>query len=352
MKGKNFNISVLLGVTMGMIIFALPTIIIDPYFHYHKPLTFLYYPIDSERYQNNGITKNFDYNAIITGTSMTENFRTSELNEIFGVNSIKVPYSGGTYKEINKNILVGLETHDDVKIVVRGIDYTGLIADKDLEKHEADLTYPHYLNDNNIFNDIHYVLNKNVFALSKNILFSYGGEAGATSFDEYSNWNEIVTFGKEAVMKSYTRVEIGTEVALSDEEKEMIRGNIRQNVVETAQKYPNTTFYLFITPYSVCYWDGVNRSGKLGYWVEAERTAIEEMLRCDNIKLFSFTNNFEWTCNLDNYKDQAHYGEWINSAILQNMYEGKWQLTKENYEDYLQEIMEFYSNYDYDELYK
>jgi len=352
MKAKRFNIIVLAGVLIGMIFFALPTIIIDPYFHYHKPLTFLYYPIDSERYQNNGITKNFDYDAIITGTSMTENFRTSELNEIFGVNSIKVPYSGGTYKEINKNILVGLETHEDVKIVVRGIDYTGLIADKDLEKHEADLTYPHYLNDNNIFNDVHYVLNKNVFELSKNILFSYGGEAGTTSFDDYSNWNELQIFGKEAVTKTYTRSEIGTEVALSDEEKEMIRGNIRQNVVETAQKYPDTIFYVFITPYSVCYWDGVNRSGKLGYWVEAERTAIEEMLRCDNIKLFSFTNNFEWTCDLDNYKDQAHYGEWINSAILQNMYEGKWQLTKENYEDYLREIMEFYSNYDYDELYK
>ncbi len=352
MKAKQFNIIVLAGILIGMIIFALPTIIIDPYFHYHKPLDFLYYPLDSERYQNNGITKNFDYDALITGTSMAENFKTSELNEIFGVNSIKVPYSGGTYKEINKNILVGLETHENVKIVVRGIDYTGLIADKDLEKHEANLTYPHYLNDNSIFNDIHYVLNKNVFEISKNILFSYGGEAGTTSFDEYSNWNALCTFGKEAVLKTYTRSDKGTEVALSDEEKEMIRGNIRQNVVETAQKYPNTTFYLFITPYSVCYWDGVNRSGKLNYWVEAERTAIEEMLRCDNIKLFSFTNNFEWTCDLDNYKDQAHYGEWINSAILQAMYEGKWQLTKENYEDYLQEIMEFYSNYDYDELYK
>lgn len=352
MKGKSFNVIVVLGVLIGMVIFALPIIIVDPYFHYHKPLAFWHYPLDNERYQNNGITRNFEYDAMITGTSMTENFKTSELNEIFGVNSIKVPYSGGTFGEINKNVLAGLETHENVKMVVRGIDYTGLIADKDLEKHEANLTYPHYLNDKNIFNDVNYILNKKVFELSKKIVWDYRGESGITPFDEYTNWNAEFTFGKEAVLETYTRAEKEAVVILSDDEREMIKGNIRQNVVATAQKYPNTTFYLFIPPYSICYWDGVNRSGELEYWVEAERVAIEEMLKCDNIKLFSFSNNFEWTCNLDNYKDRAHYGEWINSAILQNMYEGKWRLTQENYEEYLQEIREFYSGYNYDELYE
>lgn len=352
MKGKRFNIIVVLGVIIGMIMFALPVIIVDPYFHYHKPLDFLYYPLHRERYQNNGITRNFEYDAMITGTSMTENFKASELDKLFGVNSIKVPYSGGTYKEINKNVIVGLETHENIKIVVRGLDHTGLNVDKDVEKHEANPTYPHYMNDRNLFNDVSYVLNKEIFCSCIKILRDCGETGGMTSFDDYTNWNANFEFGKEAVLKTYNRAEIGEKVSLSADEKEMIKGNIRQNVIETALKYPDTTFYLFISPYSICYWDGVNRSGRVDYWVDAERAAIEEMLECDNIKLFSFTNNFEWTCNLDNYKDQAHYGEWINSAILQNMYEGKWQLTKENYEEYLREIKEFYSSYNCDALYE
>ena len=46
------------------------TALIDPYFHYHAPLDQLEYPLDNQRYQNDGIVKNFSYNAMITGTSM------------------------------------------------------------------------------------------------------------------------------------------------------------------------------------------------------------------------------------------------------------------------------------------
>ena len=65
------------------VIIAACNIIIDPFFHYHKPLSGLFYVLDNQRYQNNGIVRHFDYNAIITGSSMTENFKTSEFNNIF-----------------------------------------------------------------------------------------------------------------------------------------------------------------------------------------------------------------------------------------------------------------------------
>ena len=63
------------------------TTVIDPFFHYHAPLDGLQYPIDNQRYQNDGIVKHFSYDALITGTSMTENFKTSEFDTLFGVNS-------------------------------------------------------------------------------------------------------------------------------------------------------------------------------------------------------------------------------------------------------------------------
>ena len=66
---------------------------IDPFFHFHKPYTDVYYyNLNNQRSQNDGICKHFDYDALITGTSLTENFKTSEFDKIFGVNSVKVPY--------------------------------------------------------------------------------------------------------------------------------------------------------------------------------------------------------------------------------------------------------------------
>lgn len=96
---------------------------VDPYFHYHKPDTSAYYYVlNNQRSQNDGISKHFDYNALITGTSMTENFKTSEFDEIFDVHSVKVSYSGGSYKEMNDNLKIALRHNPNLKTIVRCLD--------------------------------------------------------------------------------------------------------------------------------------------------------------------------------------------------------------------------------------
>ena len=57
---------------------------VDPFMHYHKPIiSKFFYSLDNQRSQNDGIIKYFDYDAIITGTSMIENFKTSEFDKLF-----------------------------------------------------------------------------------------------------------------------------------------------------------------------------------------------------------------------------------------------------------------------------
>lgn len=90
-----FSIVIVLLCAIGLIIYD-----IDPYIHYHYPRTEKYayeLTMQNERYQNDGIMKHFEYDAVITGTSMTEQFRTTEVDELFGTKSIKVPYSGAYY---------------------------------------------------------------------------------------------------------------------------------------------------------------------------------------------------------------------------------------------------------------
>ena len=66
-------------VTAILVCVAVLTVYVDPFFHYHSPRTDeFYYTLDNQRSQNDGIVKHFDYQGIITGTSMVENFRTSE----------------------------------------------------------------------------------------------------------------------------------------------------------------------------------------------------------------------------------------------------------------------------------
>lgn len=71
-------------------------------------------------------------------------------------------------------------------------------------------------------------------------------------------------------------------------------------------------------------------------------------MKYPNIKLYDFFSNYEIICNLDNYKDFEHYGEEINSKILNWMWEGEYLLTTDNYEAHFEEVRDFYYNYDYD----
>ena len=132
-------------ILLGAIVFILLasiTIYIDPLFHFHAPLDKYEYIINLQRYQNDGILRNFEYDSIITGTSMTENFMTSEADKLFQAKFIKVPFSGAPYKEIDQNLRRAYEAGKNIRYVIRCLDYSFLVCDKDYWRE--DVTYPFY----------------------------------------------------------------------------------------------------------------------------------------------------------------------------------------------------------------
>lgn len=350
---KKWVFGFLILLALILLVFGAPTVIIDPFFHYHKPLPSLAYQINNERYQNNGIVKNFDYDAIITGTSMTQNFKTSEFDSLFNVTSVKVPFSGATYKEINDNLAVAASHNPEIRIIVRGLDYHRLLDTADALRYEKD-SYPWYLYDENPFNDVSYVFNKSVLCENTRKVISNTKNGNTTTdFDTYANWMADYTFGKGAIEEIYARPADMSDTILQMTEQDFanIQENFSRNVTDLAEANPQTEFYLFFTPYSIYYWDSLYRNGTLSRQLAAEKYAIELMLPYDNIHLFSFFTEYDMICNADNYKDTMHYSEDINSQILVWMHEGIHELTPNNYESYCEEMNAFYTNYDYDGLF-
>ena len=48
-------------------------VLFDPFYHYHKPLPGLKAVLTDKEYQCVGTLRNFDYNALIVGSSVCEN---------------------------------------------------------------------------------------------------------------------------------------------------------------------------------------------------------------------------------------------------------------------------------------
>lgn len=342
-----------LGLTAAiLLLLAGFTAVVDPVFHYHKPLDGLSYYIFDQRYQNDGIVKHFDYDAVITGTSMTENFRSSELDRLYGVNSVKVPFYGTSMREVADNLRTAFDANDHIEMVVLGLDGTNLMDDKDLVRSDTPL--PTYLYDSNPFNDVSYLLNKQILLnyTMRMLQQTYYGEE-TTSFDDYSFWWGRYQYGAEAVLKKLTRSEPPQEPAAMDARTEKtIRDNIRNNVADIARENPETTFYCYFSPYCVAYWDMQYCSGRLQKQIEAYRIATEELLECDNIRLYSFFTKTEWTEDLSRYKDLYHHSDEINSEILAQLPEDTYLLTKDNFEDHWQQVQQRYQDFAYEDFYR
>ena len=324
--------------------------IFDPYFHYHKPFSFVSYRLYDERYTNDGISRHFEYNAIVTGTSMAQNFKTSEMDELFGVQSVKETFSGAGFQETSDNLRRALERNKDLKTIVWSLEYNGFIRDKDWTQYEG---YPTYLYDNNPWNDVSYVFNKSI--LYHGVLANAGqtllGQS-STTMDEYSSWDKET--GLEFIMQSYDRWEEKADMieGLTEEEREMVTTNIKENFVELVNQYPDTTFYIFYTPYSICYWDFLNQEGMMKMQFDAELIATELLLECPNVKLYNFYNQYDVITNTDNYRDKEHYSAEINSKILKWMASDVGLITKDNYRERFEEEKEYYLNYDYESIFK
>ncbi len=344
-------------ITLLMVIFFIVSIIslvfiVDPYFQYHRPFPFIttYMEDENARYQNYGIAKHFDYDAIITGTSMVNNFYTSEFDEIFDVNSIKTGFNAGTYKEVGDFLHSAFEDNEDIKSVIWSLDLSHLFDEKD---YMVEFDFPTYLYDDNILNDVSYLLNKEVILKDVRKVLAISRDNGVpTIFDDYLNWTSIYGAGAEYVLDGYIRVEKTHVPCDFDEEKQaIVHGNISQNIISVLEENPDTTFNLFFTPYSILWFDTVNRTNELQKYIDGMEYAASLMLEYDNIKLFSFFSNYELIGNIENYKDIAHYSEHVNSMMLTWMDTGVGQLTKDNYQEHFKELSDYYNNFNYDEFY-
>lgn len=345
-REKKWFISCIVSVLATLFGFALLVYVFDPYFHFHKPYPFVRYRMYDERYTNDGISRNFDYNCIITGTSMAQNFKTSELDEIFEVQSVKETFSGAGFQELSDNLDRTLRRNPDCKTVIWSVDYSGLIRDKDWTQYEG---YPTFLYDDNPFNDVSYIYNKSLFyhGVLSSLSMTLKQEE-STTFDEYSSWDKPT--GLKYILNSYHRNPNNKTVGnLSDEE---IQANIKQNMIDLARKYPDVTFYMFYTPYSICYWDALHLQGELEKQLHAEQLATEMLLQEENIRLYNFFDQTDVICNLDNYRDKEHYSAEVNSQILKWLREGTGLITEDNYLLKLSEEREFFTTYDYELIYQ
>lgn len=348
MKAKKFIVGTICIVAFLLAAMGIFVAVIDPYFHYHKPLSNLEYPMDNEYYQNAGIARNFDFEAVIAGDSMTQNFKASQAEALWGLKTVKIPNPGAPLRETDKAVKFAIKHQDNLKLVIRQLDDYMYVRDAYAERYASS---DNYLYNDNPFDDVKYLWEKETFIDAFTVLTYTRAGKTTPDFDVYSNETEYEEYGNMESLAGYlARTQAFYFDGDLEEVKDKALENIRVNVIQTALDNPDIEFYFFVPPYSGAYWKEIQNAGVMDNELAVEKAVLSEVLAVDNIMVFYFMDDFDITTDWSHYSDELHFDEGINEYILDTMAAGDRLLTRDNLDEHLQNLEDFYSSYDFNEM--
>lgn len=340
----------LAAAALFLIVIIVTVVTVDPFFQYHEPLEKFPYIVDNQLSQNPGMARNMEYDSCVIGSSMTVNFNTDDFETLMGLDTIKLSYSGALPHD-DYNILE--EVFDksskagndrDVRAVFCGVDVMTYTAGTEETKYPL----PEYLYDNNPFNDIPYLLNKDV--LFEYILRPIVNRSATDLSTVYASWWTPDYYNRELVLRDYEpAAESDTEMP----ENELIQGtkaNLEENILPFIREHPETTFYMFFPPYSILYWNDVLRENHLDATMKQYEYIADRLLEYDNVRVFYFQNMGGTITNLNNYADYTHYKPEINKYMVTCFSNGLHEVYKGQMGKELDSMCEIIDKYDFDEL--
>lgn len=340
---KRFCI-VSLSIVLALVIAAGSAVyIIDPFNHYRADADFTKIIYQMPYCQNTGIAEHTKYDTLISGSSMTQNFRAYWFDEKAGCKAIRLSFDGGLISDFRTLFDVALENNKELKSIYFGLDNYMITGDSAL--NDRDERIPEYLVDGNPFTDIKYLINKDVLFNYIPTYFSYKNYSDY-DFYEMQAWdNNDPVFSKEAVLKDYTPPE-----SREPENDDLFYDECQSfsdTICPVIEAYPDVQFTFFAPPYSILYWHTQLTKGTLDATLSALKKAYSTLLEYENVRIFYFQNDLGLITDFDNYKDANHYSAKYNKYMVDCFYNGEYEINKFNLDDILGNMKSAAQSFDY-----
>lgn len=293
-------------ITLGSIVLSLlvivgAVVIVDPYQQYRKSDVFIH----NQRLENPGIAKHHDYDAVIVGSSMAMNHYPSQIDSLFGWNTINLTTMGGTDEDY-KLLFPYLVAQKKVKYMIWGVDFFSFYRPT-----TAFLSEP-YLYDDVWWNDYPYWLN---YSSCKNVVNKLKNRDNTIIRD--SIYHFMSPSGKEYLLKYYERD--NNEKYFAKDDFSQMKQRFHDMETKVMPILHDIDVYIYFPPYSILEFKMFEQ---YGYWkqvLDFKQYMIDILLKYPNVKLYDFQKE-EFICNLDEYMDLQHHSHVYNKRIIECMY--------------------------------
>lgn len=319
--------------------------IIDPFYVFHMPIGGMdAIKTSKAHYVARGLIRNADYEMLICGSSMCENFHIYDANRLFyggKSKSLKVVQHGSYSNDLRVSLEAAAEA-EKAKNVIMALDTS--IFQKPDTGYRSDI--PSYTIDQaSIFNIWPYLLNKDVFECALDLILQ-NNRGDVPSQDSWWIISEDI-YSEESLLTAYKNELLDSDIREFDEIKAWNNlKNIEKGVAACQKKGIDIQF--FIPPYSIANWDYKDYKKELIIY----KQLWSKLLEYSNVSIYAIQFDGNIVTDFNNYRNLGHYSEKVCREILQDLHEGKYQLTLNNIDCEVDDFIKLLDMYDWESLRK
>jgi len=305
--------------------------LVDP-LQFYRRASYPPFIIDQKRFQIPGIAKHYDYDAVVVGTSMSENIRVSDVRERFGWTILNLALQGGSAREQRLALEVALRT-GKLRHVLWDVNWEYLRGDPDWVA-DYDGTFPFYFYDENAGNEIgSYLWSVDTTKSSAKILLRRAGLKTYESRtpEEVFTWFNRKQFGIESLRRSWKKYVTKSEVTYGRRAGEYalsnLNGNFDRHFLEVIRQHPEVEFKLYFPPFSLAYYADLRAANPQVFadLLANKRHIVQALESCPNAQIFDFQSEVAIVRNATNYCDLMHYSHTTTLQLLDDMRAGNRQ---------------------------
>ena len=317
MKMKHFVIKVLLASAVMLTALMLIAYLLDPLFVY--------------RYRDNGtqwiqpeqtsagLIKTYDYDTVLLGSSVTQNFNAQAFGDTVGGEVLKVNAGGMSITEM-EGYVEWIQTVGKAETVYVCIDLPQFGKDA---KTDVDRLKYHIM-DNNPFNDYKYLLGFETWmrfipintglALLDAVGMEYPERIQLkTDLDRAGEWAGDYSYSAEIVKSDYQRgINRVTALDPTDLYARMVE---RIDECLAHFTFDETDFVFYFAPYSALCWSDMQSAGTLDAVIDAKLYLEEKLLGFDHVTVVDF-QAMDVICDLNQYRDVSHFGPAVTEQMM------------------------------------
>lgn len=318
-------------------IFSLVVYVVDPFFQFRvKDHSYML----NGWFVSGGLIENYDYDTLIIGSSMTQNFDMDKFRDKLEVNPLHIGLGGINRVEIQDFMRIAYQVGKADQYYI----CTDLTAFTD-DTHKS--RYPAYLLRQDMLSRVQYFLSYEAWFryMPVDMALLAANKAGVglpekfrykMSVDRLGDWGLEYKFGKDIVIDNY----INERYAVSQVDTTDLYKWMTEHIDWYLDMFDfdKGEHIFFFPPYSSLYWCDAQEKEYFHAYLMAKQYFMKKARERGVHTIYDFQSAV-FTMDLDNYKDTTHFAPKINDWMIECFAKEDYMVTDKNMEKLQQNLI-------------